>query len=91
MGVSVEWPASSAKAALVGRLFGKLAAWRLTLTPSRRAVTECRHRRAEASFHPVCLKLAPPDARIMKQKLLNLPGDSEGQAGAEALRVALNY
>src|SRR5260221_4730691 len=36
------------------------------------------------------LNFAPPDACIMKQKLLNPPGDSEGQAGVEALRVALN-
>jgi hypothetical protein len=36
------------------------------------------------------LSFAPPDAYIMKQKLLNTPGDSEGQAGVEALRVALN-
>jgi hypothetical protein len=36
------------------------------------------------------LNSAPPDACIMKQKLLNPPGDSEGQAGVEALRVALN-
>jgi hypothetical protein len=36
------------------------------------------------------LDFAPPDARIMKQKLLNPPEFSEGQAGVEALRVALN-
>jgi hypothetical protein len=36
------------------------------------------------------LNFVPPDARIMKQKLLNPPGDSEGQARVEALRVALN-
>jgi hypothetical protein len=38
----------------------------------------------------IFLNFAPPDACIMKQKLLNPPGDSEGQAGVEALRVALN-
>ena len=41
-------------------------------------------------FHTICKNFAPPDACIMKQKLLNPPGDSEGQAGVEALRVALN-
>jgi hypothetical protein len=39
---------------------------------------------------PEFLNFAPPDACIMKQKLPNPPGDSEGQAGMEALRVALN-
>jgi hypothetical protein len=34
------------------------------------------------------LNFAPPDACIMKQKPLNPPGDSEGQAGVEALCVA---
>ena len=36
------------------------------------------------------LNFAPPDACIIKQKLLNTSGAAEGQAGMEALRVALN-
>jgi hypothetical protein len=36
------------------------------------------------------LNFAAPDACIMKQKLLNPPGESEGQGQVEALRVALN-
>jgi hypothetical protein len=51
---------------------------------------EFSDRRRHASFHTVYLIVASPDACIMKQKLLNPPGDSEGQAGVEALRVALN-